>query len=62
MKWKVMWKKRKIQQARPVQVMPDQKDLENVDYFNYWGGMITNDARCTSENKSRIAMEKAEFN
>ena len=37
--------------------MPDPKDLENVEYFNSWGGMITNDARCTGENKSRIAIE-----
>ena len=55
--------KRKIQRPPPVQlIMPDQKHLENVEYFNCWGGMITNDARCTGENKSRIAMEKVEFN
>jgi hypothetical protein len=33
-----------------------------VKYSNYWGSMITNDARNTDENKSSIAMEKAEFN
>jgi hypothetical protein len=33
-----------------------------VEYLNYLGSMITNDARCTSEIKSRIAMEKAAFN
>jgi hypothetical protein len=22
--------------------MPDDKHLENVEYFNCWGGMITN--------------------
>jgi hypothetical protein len=42
--------------------MPDQKHLKNMEYFNCWGGMITNDAICTGGNKSRIAMEKAEFN
>jgi len=43
--------------------MPVKKELEeNVEYFNFWGGMITNNARSTSENKSRISMEKAEFN
>jgi hypothetical protein len=42
--------------------MIDQKQLENVEYFNYLGSMITNDARCTLEIKSRIAMAKAVFN
>jgi hypothetical protein len=31
---------------------------DNVECFNYFGDMI-NDARCTQEIKSRIAMEKA---
>jgi hypothetical protein len=42
--------------------MTDQKQLEYVEYFNYFGSMITNDARCTREIKSRIAMAKAAFN
>jgi hypothetical protein len=42
--------------------MIDQKQLENVEYFNYLGSIITNDARCTHEIKSRIAMAKAAFN
>jgi hypothetical protein len=42
--------------------MIDQKQLENVEYLNYLGSMITNDARCTREIKSRIAMAKAAFN
>jgi hypothetical protein len=46
----------------PVQIMLDQKQLENVEYFNYLGSMIMNDARCTCEIKSRIAMAKAAFN
>jgi hypothetical protein len=37
-------------------------DISNVEYYNYLGGMITNDARCTREIKSRIAMAKATFN
>jgi hypothetical protein len=41
--------------------MIDKKQLENVEYFNYLGSMITNDARCTREIKSRIAMAKAAF-
>jgi hypothetical protein len=35
-----------------------QKQLENVEYFNYLGSMMTTDARCTREIKSRIAMAK----
>jgi hypothetical protein len=42
--------------------MIDQKQLENVEYFSYLGSMITNDARCTREIKSRIAIAKAAFN
>jgi hypothetical protein len=45
-----------------MKIMIDQKQLENVEYFNYLGSMITNDARCTREIKSRIAMAKAAFN
>ena len=33
-----------------------------MEYFNYLGSMIINDARCTLEIKSRIAMAKAAFN
>jgi len=32
---------------------------ENVTYFKYLGSMITNDAICTREIKSRIATAKA---
>jgi hypothetical protein len=42
--------------------MIDQKQPENKEYFNYLGSMVTNDARCTSAIKSRIAMAKAAFN
>jgi len=43
-------------QKPPKQVMIDQKQPENVEYFNYLGSMTTNDARCTWEIKSWIAM------
>jgi len=33
-----------------------------VDCFNYLGSVITNDARCACEIKSRFAMAKAAFN
>jgi hypothetical protein len=49
-------------QPSPIKIMIDQKQLENVEYFNYLGSMITNDARCTREITSRIAMAKAAFN
>jgi hypothetical protein len=42
--------------------MINQEQLDNVEYFSCLGGMVTNDARCTHEIKSRIAMEKASSN
>jgi hypothetical protein len=42
--------------------MIDRKEPENVEYFNCLVSMITNDARCTCEIKSRIDMAKAGFN
>jgi precorrin-4 methylase len=42
--------------------MIDQKRLENVEYFNYSGSIITKDARRTCETESRIAMAKAALN
>jgi hypothetical protein len=43
----------------PVKIMIDQKQLENVDSFKYFGSILTNDGRCTCEIKCRIAMDKA---
>jgi hypothetical protein len=45
-----------------VQIRVDQKQLQNVKRFNYLGCTRTNNARCTREIKSRIALEKAAFN
>jgi hypothetical protein len=42
--------------------MINQKQLENVEYFNYLVSFITNDARRKREIKSRIAMAEAAFN
>ena len=42
--------------------MVESKQPENMEYYNYLGSMITNDARCTREIKFRIAMVKAAFN
>jgi hypothetical protein len=60
-----MWKSKVMRISRqpaPMKIMIDQKQLENVEYFSYLGSMITNDARCTREIKSRIALAKAAFN
>ena len=38
-----------------------QKQLENVEYVNYLGSKIINDARGTREMKSRSTMVKAAF-
>jgi hypothetical protein len=43
-------------QPSPTQKTIDQKQPDNVEYFNYWGSMITNSARCTRQIKSGIAM------
>jgi hypothetical protein len=36
--------------------------MGHVEYLNYFGSLTTNDARCTGEITSRIAMAKAVFN
>jgi len=60
-----MWKNGKVmgilRQPSPLRITKDQRQLENVEYFNYLGSMIMNDARCMLEIKSRIAMAKAAF-
>jgi hypothetical protein len=45
-----------------LQIIIDHKQLENVEYLNYLGSMITNNARSIREIKSRIANVKAAFN
>jgi hypothetical protein len=45
-------------QPSSIKIMIDQKQLKNVEYLNYLGSMITNDARCTREIKSRIPWQK----
>jgi hypothetical protein len=49
-------------QPYTIKIMINQKQLENVEYFNYLGSVIANDARCTRAIKSRIAVAKAAFN
>jgi hypothetical protein len=38
--------------------MIGQKQMANVEYFNYMGSMITKGARCKHDIKSRIAIAK----
>jgi len=48
-------------QPFPVKIMMYQKQLENVEIFEYLCSILTNDGRCTCEIKCRIAMAKAAF-
>jgi len=45
-----------------IQIVVEQKQPENVEYFNCLGSMITSDAGHTWEIHSRIAMAKTAFN
>ena len=46
----------------PIEITRDQTQLQNVKYFSCLGSLITNDATCTREITSVIAMAKASFN
>jgi hypothetical protein len=39
-------------QPFPVKIMIDQKQLDNVESFKYFGSILTNDGRCTCEIRS----------
>jgi hypothetical protein len=45
-----------------IQTIVEQKQLENVEYFDSLASVVTKDARCTCEIKSRIAVAKAALN
>jgi hypothetical protein len=49
-------------QPSPIEIMADQNRLENVEYFRYFGNMITIYVRYTRGIKFNIAMTKAVFN
>jgi hypothetical protein len=49
-------------QPSPVKIMIDHKQLENLEYFNYVGSVITNNIRCTAEINYRISFSRATFN
>jgi hypothetical protein len=48
-------------QPSAILIVVDQKQLQIVEYFSYLVSRITNDARCTLDIISRIAMAKAAF-
>jgi hypothetical protein len=52
---------RMSRQPSAIQIMRDQKQLENIGYLNQWDGMITTNERRTREIKSRIVKTKAAF-
>jgi hypothetical protein len=62
MEWKLLQKKMKAMRISwhisPIQIMIDKKQLENVEYLNYLGSMISNNARCTCESKSGLPWQK----
>jgi hypothetical protein len=45
----------------PIQIVTARKQLENMNYFNYFGGTI-NDARCTCEIKPRSIFFTSKLN
>ena len=52
----------KISRQLPlVKIVIDQNLRKNVEYFIYLVSTVTNDARCTREIKSMIAMIKVAF-
>jgi hypothetical protein len=48
-------------QPSQIQIMIDKKQPKNVEYFNSLGSLITSDATCTCEIRSRIAIAKVIF-
>jgi hypothetical protein len=49
-------------QSSSVQNVIGQEQLETVEYFRYFGSMVTSDARCTREIRYKISVAKAAFN
>ena len=45
-----------------VQILIDQKQLENLECFKYLGVMVASDSRYRREIKTRNVMGKATFN
>jgi len=49
-------------QPSSVQIMKDQAQLENVEYFSYLGSMIKKSARCTESLTSSTVIANTAFN
>jgi len=52
----------RISRQHPQQILTDQKQLENVEYFNYLGSVSDKQCKTYSEIKHRTATAKVEFN
>ena len=48
-------------QPPPAQIMIDRSRMKNVEYFNHWDSIITNDATYTRAIKFTISMAKETF-
>jgi len=51
----------RISRQHPQQILTHQKQLENVEYFNYLGSVSEKQCKTYSEIKHRTAMAKVEF-
>jgi hypothetical protein len=47
-----------LRKPSTIQIMIDQKQPENVEYYNYLDSMVTNDARCIREITVTTVMQK----
>ena len=52
---------RTSKQLSTTHIMIDQKQLEDLEYFNYLCTLQTSDATCTQKFKSIIVMAKASY-
>ena len=59
--WKTITVIRILKEPPLIQIMIDQKQLVNVEYFKYLGNTITNDARCTRVINFSTVTAKAAF-
>jgi len=61
MEWKRMWENKgneNLKATISVEIITDQTQLENAEYFNYLGSIIINDARRTCEINPGLSWQK----
>ena len=46
----------------PLHVVVNDEELEQVDHFKYFGSVLSENAECTKEIRTRIALAKTAFN